>query len=180
MGHAGLPVVAEGAALTFLYNHTDAPPMVSVERVVMAIHRAAEAWSPCGVHIILAGEAAVSAGVADGHSVIGWTKDRIAQQPGMASDIGGVAYRRGRNGKLVEVDVVLNRWNVRTASELASVFTHEFGHAVVLGPSSDRSSIMRPSSSYADMDVRPTRADIANCRAEYSGPAASAMGRGLQ
>jgi hypothetical protein len=162
------------------YNPSSAPAGLAVSKAatIQQLIDASAKWkAACGVDIVYDGETtsvpgATVNGVNDGVSVIGWQKPATG---GMAAT---TAWASGVAGEtLVDSDIAIDPISVTTPEVLASVITHEFGHAIGLAHSATADTLMAgpPDAAYSYLtDLRPD--DVQGCRCLYGPPAGTQAG----
>jgi len=168
--------------LHWRYNSADAPGQLggNESATVQLIADAAAKWTAvCGVRIIYDGETStvprtVVNGSPDGVSVVGWQDPGFGVQA--ATNVWSDVAANG-DSVLIDSDVVLSPGTVTTPALLASVITHEWGHAIGLGHSPVANTLMSgpPDTAYSSLtDLTPD--DVQGCRCLYGLPAATQEG----
>jgi hypothetical protein len=154
------------------YNSSGAPAALGLDdaEMLQKFVDAAAKWSDvCGVRIVYDGPSPVSPFSFDGVNVIGWGT------PGGGLQAETSAWSNTMpNGDqvLVESDIMLDPAVVTTPQILASLLTHEWGHAIGLGHSPVDFALMSgpPDSAYSNLtDLTPD--DVQGCRCLYGLPA---------
>ena len=162
--------------LQWRYNNSDAPGQLELDEagMVQKLADAAAKWTAvCGVSIVYDGPTAslpatIVNGGPDNLNVIGW------RPPGGGVQAATSAWSNTAfNGDeiLVDSDIMLDPALVTTPEVLASVLTHEWGHAIGLGHSPIAFSLMSgpPHTGYSNMtDLAPD--DVQGCRCLYGLP----------
>lgn len=162
--------------LRWRYNHAGAPGQFAANKsaTIQQLLDASTKWqAACGVQIIYDGETtsapgAMVNGAPDQLSVIGWQQPAggvmAATNSWTASGIAGDTF--------VDADIAISPTIVTTPQMLASVVTHEFGHAIGLGHSATAGALMAgpPDAAYSSLtDLTPD--DVQGCRCLYGPPA---------
>ena len=164
------------APLRWRYNHAGAPAQLAANKsaTIQQLIAASAKWkAACGVDIVYDGETtatpgAMVNGAPDQLSVVGWQQPAggvmAATNAWTASGIAGETF--------VDADIAISPTTVTTPQVLASIITHEFGHAIGLGHSATSGSLMAgpPDAAYSDAtDLTPD--DVQGCRCLYGPPA---------
>lgn len=155
------------------YNSAGKPGGLSGEQQALAL--GASAWGSTGADFSFSGggpsgsgTGACGGGGLDGANTVGW-----ASQGGSVLAVTCTWFSQGGNPKpAIEFDMEFDPdWNWTTGSptqvDLASVATHEFGHALGLGHSANGSAVMYASYSQGSLKRTPTGDDVAGIMAIY-------------
>jgi len=167
-------------AMHWRYNPAGAPAAFAANKtatIQQLIDTSAKWKAACGVDIVYDGETTTAPGatvngVNDGVSVIGW------QQPASGGMAATTVWASGVAGEtLVDSDIAIDPTTVTMPAVLASVITHEFGHAIGLAHSATTDTLMAgpPDAAYSYLtDLRPD--DVQGCRCLYGPPAGTKAG----
>jgi len=167
-------------AMHWRYNPSGAPAALAANKaatIQQLIDTSAKWKAACGVDIVYDGETTSAPGttvngVNDGVSVIGW------QTPTTGGMAATTAWASGVAGEtLVDSDIAIDPATVTTPQVLASIITHEFGHAIGLAHSATADSLMAgpPDAAYSyRTDLQPD--DVQGCRCLYGPPAGTRAG----
>jgi len=160
------------ATLHWRYNGAGAPAALGANRAatIQQIVDASAKWTAaCGVQIVYDGETASAPAALDRANVIGWRAPPDGYMAGTSdwTDVDGSG-----DTVIVDADIALSPTTVTTPQQLASVITHEWGHAIGLGHSPVADTLMAgpPDSAYSSLsDLTPD--DVQGCRCLYGPPA---------
>jgi hypothetical protein len=150
------------------YNPHNAPIWMTESQARQLVMEASKVWETCGVRMEYEGDTERIPGVMDGVNVVGWSL-------GMPAQLRGLTEGRGRNGQLLERDIMFRPDRVEFRLHprlLRKVISHEFGHAIGLTHSSQCNEVMTLAADCPKMDpeslpITLTEHDLERCRALY-------------
>ena len=169
------------APLRWRYNSAGAPAQLNANKAatIQQLIDAASKWTAaCGVEIVYDGETTAAPGtmvngVPDRVNVIGWQ----VPQGGVMAATSDWTDSSASGETLVDADIAISPTTVTTPEILASLITHEWGHAIGLGHSATADTLMAgpPDTAYSNLSTL-TSDDVQGCRCLYGPPAGAQAG----
>jgi hypothetical protein len=168
--------------LRWRYNGAGAPPQLGANKAatIQQLVAASAKWTAaCGVQIVYDGETTAAPstllnGQPDRVSVIGW---QVPDDGFMAATHDWTDTDASGDTVIVDADIALSPTTVTTPQILASIITHEWGHAIGLGHSAAPDTMMSgpPDAAYSSVSEL-TPDDVQGCRCLYGPPGGASAG----